>query len=125
MATTILLVDDSKTSRTVNFAYLYSLLGDEAICLEASGGAEAMALLATHPVDLVLLDLTMPGMSGFDVLVEMQRLAMQAQVVVISADIQRRTRARVAELGAVGFLAKPWRIEALEAVLNSLGVSHA
>jgi two-component system chemotaxis response regulator CheY len=124
MAATILLVDDSKSSRGVNFAYLNSLLGDNFVCLEASSGADALAVLAEHVVDLVLLDLTMPGMSGYDVLAEMQRLAMRARVVVISADIQRRTHERVAALGAVGFLEKPLRIDALEAMLSSLGVTH-
>jgi two-component system chemotaxis response regulator CheY len=125
MAATILLVDDSKSSRSVNFAFLFSLLGEDLHCLEASGGAEAIKILSEQTVDLVLLDLTMPGMSGYDVLAEMQRLAMRTRVVVISADIQRRTRERIAALGAVAFLEKPLRIEALDAVLSSLGVTHA
>lgn len=106
----------------VNFASVTTILGNDVNCLEAAGGAEAMAILATQPVDLVLLDLTMPGMSGYDVLAEMRRLAVRAKVVVISADVQRQTRERVAALGAVGFIAKPLKLGALQAVLTKLGV---
>ena len=124
MTPTFLVVDDSKSSRRLNIAYLQDLLDAKANCLEAAGGAEALTLLAAQSVDVVLLDLTMPGMSGFDVLAEMRRLNLTPPVIVISADIQRLTRERVAALGAVGFIEKPVRPEALHAMLTKLGVVH-
>ena len=124
MTLTVLLVDDSKSSRTVNFAYLFSVLGADMKCLEAMRGDQAIALLETEQIDLVLLDLTMPGMSGFDVLAEMRTRDMKVPVVVISADVQRQTRERVVALGAVGFLEKPLRPEALANMLALLEVGH-
>lgn len=125
MASTVLVVDDSKTARKVNIAYVRELLGDQVSCLEAGGGEEALSILATQAVDLVLLDLTMPGISGFDVLAEMQRKNMNALRVVLSADVQRLTKERVIALGAVGFIEKPVKFDALHKVLSALGLIYA
>ncbi len=124
MATTLMVVDDSKSSRKVNLALIRELLGDEAECIEAIGGEDALAQLAKRSVDLVLLDLTMPGVSGFDVLTELRRRQTSTRVIVVSADIQRQAKERVASLGATGFIEKPIKIEALRAVLTKLGVLH-
>jgi CheY-like chemotaxis protein len=125
MTSTILVVDDSKTSRKVNIAYMRELLGDQLNYLEAAGGEEALSILATQAVDLVLLDLTMPGISGFDVLAEMQRRNMSVLRVVLSADVQRLTKERVIALGAMGFIEKPVKPDALHKVLSKLGLIHA
>jgi two-component system chemotaxis response regulator CheY len=124
MTATLLVVDDSKSSRKVNLALLRELVGDSAQYLEASGGQEALDLLAERHVDLVLLDLTMPVVSGFDVLAELQRRTFKAPVVVVSADIQKLAQERVAALGAAGFIAKPIQMDALRAALTQVGVLH-
>jgi len=124
MTTTLMVVDDSKSSRKVNVALVRELLGDSVECLEASGGEDALAQLANRPVDLLLLDLTMPGVSGFDVLTELRRRQTSTRVIVVSADIQRQAKERVASLGATGFIEKPIKIEALRAMLTQLGVIH-
>ena len=124
MTSTLLVVDDSKSSRKVNLALLHELLGDGAQYLEASGGQEALAVLAEQSVDLVLLDLTMPGVSGFEVLAELQRRKFTAPVIVVSADIQKLAQERVAALGAAGFIAKPIQMDSLRVVLTKIGVLH-
>jgi CheY-like chemotaxis protein len=120
MISTLLVVDDSKSSRKVNTAHMRELLGDGVTYLEAAGGEEALAILEQRSVDVVLLDLTMPGMSGYDVLAEMQRRRMPALRVVISADVQRQTRERVTALGAAGFIPKPIKLESVREVFASL-----
>jgi CheY-like chemotaxis protein len=124
MASTLLIVDDSKSSRKVNVAFVRELLGETVNCLEAAGGEEALAILATQRVDVALLDLTMPGISGFDVLAEMRRQNLSAKTIVVSADIQKLTKERVAALGAVGFIGKPIKLDALRAILAKLGMTH-
>lgn len=124
MIASILVVDDSKSSRKVNVALLRELVGSEVTCLEASGGEQALQILASQHVDLVLLDLTMPGVSGFDVLAEMRRQNLNSRVIVVSADIQRLAKEKVAALGATGFIDKPIRLEPLRAMLSHLGVIH-
>lgn len=124
MISSILVVDDSKSSRKVNLAMVRELLGDQVTCLEASGGEQALAILTSQEVDVVLLDLTMPGISGFDVLAEMRAKHLHGRVIVVSADIQRLAKERVASLGATGFIDKPIKIEALRAMLTQLGAIH-
>ncbi len=124
MISTVLVIDDSKSSRALNVAYVCNVLGPETRCIEAAGGEEAMAILKTQSVDLVLLDLTMPGMSGYDVLTEVQRHKLSPRIIVISADIQRQTRERVTALGAIAFVEKPVQQDALRALLVQLGASH-
>lgn len=124
MTSSILVVDDSKSSRKVNLALVRELVGDAATCLEAANGEQALAILTSQTVDFVLLDLTMPGMNGFDVLAEMRRQNLGARVIVVSADIQRVAKERVAALGAVAFIDKPIRMEPLRAVLAQLGAIH-
>ena len=124
MSSTLLVVDDSRSSRRVNVALVHDLFGEQVSCLEAASGEEALAVLAVHQVDLVLLDLTMPGISGYDVLAELRKLHLTVPVVVVSADIQRLAKERVAALGAVGFIEKPVRQTALRAVFTTLGVAH-
>lgn len=124
MSATLLVVDDSKSSRQINVALVRDLFGAQVDCVEAASGEEALRTLAARKVDLVLLDLTMPGISGYDVLAELRRLHLTVPVIVISADIQRPAKERVAALGAIGFIEKPVSREALRAMLTTLGVAH-
>lgn len=124
MTASILVVDDSKSSRKLNLAMVHELLGDQVTYLDAAGGEAAMAILTSQPVDLVLLDLTMPGMNGFDVLAAMREQHIHSRVIVVSADIQTKAKERVAALGAMGFIEKPIKIDALRAVLTQLGALH-
>ncbi len=77
----------------------------------AHDGDEGLAFLRAHPdVDLVLLDVNMPGKSGLEVLAEVQadpRLR-KVPVIVLTAAGQRTTAQRAAELGARAFLTKPF-----------------
>lgn len=124
MPTTLLVVDDSKSSRQVNVALVRDLCGAQVICIEAASGEDALAVLARQQIDLLLLDLTMPGISGYDVLAELRRQHSTVPVIVISADIQKLAKERVAALGAIGFIEKPVSPEALRAMLTTLGVTH-
>lgn len=124
MPSTLLVVDDSKSSRQVNVALVRDLFGERFACLEAASGEEALAVLARQAVDLILLDLTMPGISGYDVLAELRQRHLEVPVIVISADIQRLAKERVAALGAIGFIEKPVTAMALRAMLSKLNAAH-
>lgn len=124
MISTVLVVDDSKMSRKVNLALVRELLGAEVNYLDASGGAEALEMLQSSVIDLMLLDLTMPNVSGYDVLVEMRKLNLATKVIVISADIQPAAKERVMSLGASGFIEKNIKPEVLRSMLVKLGALH-
>lgn len=126
--TTVLIVDDSKSARNWTQALMQQELQLAADYLQAASGEEALEVLAGQAVDLLLLDLTMPGLSGYEVLAEMRRRQPAAQaatrVVVISADIQPLAKAEAASLGAVAFLEKPLQLAALRAALVEQGFLH-
>ena len=78
--------------------------------LQAENGREALELLAAYRVDMVLLDLLMPEMDGFEVLAAMARdsATRDIPVLVISAVEATEDIARAIELGAIDFLRKPF-----------------
>ena len=89
---------------------------------EASSGEELIELLETDPVDVVLLDVRMPGMSGFDVLEKLQKGLSQVRVIMLSMHDAAGYVRRAIELGAAGYLLKSASrdevIAAIEAVVE-------
>ncbi|WP_374979853.1 response regulator [Pseudomonas solani] len=89
---------------------------------QATQGEEAMTAIRQGLGQVVLLDLTMPVMDGYQVLAQLQAEGLVAQVVVVSGDIQEEAQRRVLELGALAFLKKPADPAELRAVLVRLGL---
>ena len=81
-----------------------------------------LALELNGDVDLALVDLTMPGMTGFDVLETVRAEGLDSFVIVVSADIQPEARVRVKALGAVAFVEKPISSEKLLPILKDYGL---
>ena len=118
---TIMIVDDSNFTRRTHRRIVES---DGHVVHEATTGMAAIESFFVHRPDLVLLDLTMEDMSGFEVLEKLRALNAGARVIVISADVQRSTAKLVAEAGALRFLGKPVSPESLlEAVRETLAES--
>jgi two-component system, chemotaxis family, chemotaxis protein CheY len=105
MAIKILLVDDSLLARMAVKKYLPDDL--ECELYEAADGAQGIKQYKKINPDIVFMDLTMPVMSGFAVLGEIKKTNPDAKVVVLSADVQKRTIEKVMELGAFRILRKP------------------
>jgi two-component system chemotaxis response regulator CheY len=70
--------------------------------------------------DLVLLDLTMTGMYGIDVLKKLREMDPQASVIVASADIQRSTLEMVEAGGASAFINKPFTSDKVRSTVESV-----
>jgi len=114
----ILVVDDSGMSRRTLRKILESA-GHRVT--EAEDGISALEQYYIDKPDLVLLDLTMTGMYGIDVLIKLREMDVQARVIVASADIQTSTRALVREAGARAFINKPFTQDTvLDAVSGAL-----
>jgi CheY-like chemotaxis protein len=73
----------------------------------AHSGAEALDRLRTLPLDAMFLDVSMPGMNGLDVMVEVRRMKPTLAVVVITGHATADEVERVKELGAVDVIQKP------------------
>jgi len=103
----ILIVDDVMINRKL----MKSVLGclDEVEFVEAEDGAEAMAVVEGQEVDLIILDLMMPVMDGFQVLQEMVARFEQLRIPIIvnSAFTDPEAIQKALELGAYDFLPKP------------------
>lgn len=88
----------------------------------AENGEQALAQIEQGQVDLLLLDLTMPVMDGFEVLSEIRRRGLKCMTIVISGDVQQHSRERVKKLGALGFLKKPIDNDELVSLLSEYGL---
>lgn len=115
---TLLIVDDSHFMRLL----IKKVLKDEAIHIfEATNGKQAMELYQKHRPDLVTLDITMPGESGLDLLVQLRAYDAQAKVIMCSSMIYKENVQEALEKGAIGFLVKPFRDDLfLQAIQNHI-----
>jgi CheY-like chemotaxis protein len=103
---TILIIDDEPQNRRL----LEALLQPEGYRTQsASSGDEAMALIAEHAPDLVLLDIMMPGIDGFEVATRIKSNPATANIPIIMVTAQDGRGARVIGLnsGVEEFLSKP------------------
>jgi two-component system, cell cycle response regulator len=114
----ILVVDDGAMNRRVLRAALEHE-GHEVV--EAADGADALALLADRPVDVVLLDLVMPVMDGFATLaaIKADESLRHVPVIVISGSDEMDAAVRCIEMGATDYLPKPFNASLLRARVNA------
>ncbi len=120
MSERVLIVDDHPLTQEA-LASLLTQHGFE-IVAQASDGDEAIRQAAKHQPDLVLLDLSMPGMSGLEALPEIRRVAPGSEVVVLTASGTEENLLRAIKGGAAGYLLKteppPRIVEFLRGVVN-------
>ena len=114
----ILLVDDSAFARGRVRAVLVEA-GYEVS--EADSGKKCIEILSEDPPKgAVVLDLNMPEMDGFDVLLHLRKEGTSAQVIVCTADTQDATRQRCLELGAAHLINKPPKKDELLTAVKAL-----
>lgn len=119
----ILIIDDSSLSRRL----LRRILEDASHeVVEAADGFSALEIFALEKPELVMLDLTMPGISGFEVLRQLKSSAPSIKVIVASADVQIMTREQAINEGADAFINKPFVQEEIVELVQTLlkYVSH-
>jgi two-component system, OmpR family, KDP operon response regulator KdpE len=116
----ILVVEDEAPNRALVRAVLGRSSDDRILhaqLLEASTLERARELLATNPVDLVLLDVRLPDGNGLDLATELRDRTTRPRVMVLSASVLPNERDAAIRAGADVFLAKPYRpAELLEGV---------
>jgi CheY-like chemotaxis protein len=88
--------------------------------LEAGDGAEALAVARAHRPRLILLDLMMPGMDGFQFRESQLRDPAIAAIPVVIVSGGGAVPEKAAELGAAGYLVKPTDLQRLLAVMREL-----
>ncbi len=107
---TILIADDSEMNRSL----LADMLGNEFEILEAENGVQAVAYMQNEGsrIDLVLLDIVMPKMDGFEVLAVMNRndWIKDTPVIMISSETAPSCIKRAYELGVTDFINRPFDV---------------
>lgn len=114
----VLIVDDSMIIRN-KIARLptttpYKIVG------KAKNGIEAVEMFRSLRPQIVTMDLTMPEMDGLECIQELIRIDPNVQILVVSALSDKATGIKALELGANGFLTKPFSDEELLKTLNEL-----
>ncbi len=112
----LLIVDDSLFMRQFIRCSLRSLVFED--IYEAADGMEAVELYKTHHPDLVLLDINMPLMNGIEALRKIKEYDPSAHVIMISSIHTSRTVRETKELGACGYMQKPFPKMQLEEMVN-------
>jgi two-component system chemotaxis response regulator CheY len=113
----VMIVDDSGYARRVHRGILE---GAGHSVVEASTGMAALEAYFLEKPDMVLLDLSMEGMGGLDVLQKLREMDPAARVVVASADVQQSTSEMALAAGAQRFLGKPVKANDLCAVVGEI-----
>ncbi len=119
---TILIVDDLEA----NVDALLGLLEDRYDVVAALEGESALEIMEGEPVDLVLLDIVMPGMDGFEVCRRIKARPETARipVIFITANTDEASIERAYEAGGVDYITKPFRaMEVLSRIANHLALS--
>lgn len=117
----ILVVDDEPDAAAV----VHRMLRDRFEVVEAGSGADALALLATRAVDLLLTDQRMPDMTGIELVRQVRTAHARLPVILVSAYGDSQMIVDALELGVARFLAKPFRGEDLAHVVEAVLASRA
>lgn len=105
---TLLIIDDDSTVRET----LYDLFAATYECHTADRAEQALQYLEIEDYDVVLTDISMPGLGGFEVLRRMREAHAEIPVIVISGDVTDGDA--LLENGAFAYFAKPFLVEEVE-----------
>ncbi|SFP68251.1 Chemotaxis protein CheY-P-specific phosphatase CheC [Ectopseudomonas composti] len=116
----LLVCDDSNMARK---QLIRALPAEWPVSLsQATNGEEALTAIRQGLGQVMLLDLTMPVLDGYQTLAALRAEGLSSQVIVVSGDVQEEAVRRVRELGALAFIKKPADPEILRQTLIELGL---
>lgn len=106
----ILIVDDDETIRDT----LYELLSENYLCQTAETADKALARIKADTYDLVLTDISMPGLSGLELLGHVRQNFPDTPVIIISGISDEEHAQGLIKLGAFEFILKPFSLDVVE-----------
>lgn len=117
----VLVVDDDPMMRSA----VASVLQETAEVVGVADGTAALAAIAEAPTNLVLLDVDLPGMSGYELLARLRRSRDHADlaVVMLTARTSEADRVTAFRTGADGYLTKPYDAAQLRQVVTTVSSS--
>jgi two-component system chemotaxis response regulator CheY len=117
----IMIVEDSELLHRMYEVVFRQHRSNSGVLVHAYNGKEALDRLAQHPdVDLILLDINMPVMSGLQFLqyCQAQRVFREIPVIIISTEGKQEDTIRALQAGARGYLTKPFKPQDLHALID-------
>ncbi len=119
MAKKILSVDDSASVRQM---VTFALETAGYATVQASDGKEALALLKTTPVDMIVTDLNMPNLNGIELIKQVRALPAFkfVPIVLLTTESEDSKKAEGKAAGATGWIVKPFNQDQLLAVVKKL-----
>ena len=117
MKKTICIVDDEQKIREMVHSYLINEGYD---VREAGSGEEALQLIEKENMDLVLLDIMMPGMDGYQTLREIRTVQKKLPVILLTAKTDEFDKLLGLEMGADDYITKPFSLRELVARMKAV-----
>lgn len=111
-----MIVDDDPMVAEINRRYVELVEGFKIEAVVHSSN-EAFELLGKVEIDLILLDIFMPGITGLDLLVQLRQAGKGVDVIVISAACDRQSIKKALQFGATDYIIKPFEFERLNTAL--------
>jgi len=115
----VLLADDHKIVRD-GLKRILAATTDVQVAAEAATGDEALALVKANEYDVAMLDMSMPGLSGLDLIKRIRIERPKLRILVLSMHGEQQYAARVLKAGAAGYLNKDSAAEALVSALRKI-----
>ncbi len=120
----VLLVEDDPMVAELNRLYVERVDGFR-VAATAGDGAGALEALRAGGIDLLLLDIAMPGPDGLEVLARIRAAGLDVDVILVTAARDTATIGRAVKLGAVDYLIKPFAFERMKQALERYRDAHA
>ena len=118
MAKRVLTVDDSKTMRDM---VSFTLKSGGYETLEAGDGMEALSALGDAPIDLIITDLNMPNMDGFELIAQLRGGHYKfTPILVLTTESELAKKEQGKTLGATGWIVKPFNPDKLLQVVKKV-----
>ncbi len=115
----VLLVDDHKLVRTGIKTILNDTTGIR-IAAEAESGEEAIEQTKKKKLDVVLMDINMPGMGGLEAIIKLLKIKKDLKIIVLSMHIEEPFPSRCLQAGAVGYITKDSGPEEMIAAIKAV-----
>ena len=115
----VLIVDDHALVR-MGIRRLLDDLPDMDVVADAESGEQALAMVKSHQPDVVLLDMKMPGIDGWEVTRRLKKSNPQVKVIAVTAICAEPFPSRVLQLGAMGYLTKESGAEEMAAAIRQV-----
>lgn len=114
---TIITVDDAPTMRKL---ISFTLKGAGHTVLEAEDGANALSVLATRKVDLIISDVNMPKMNGVELTRKLRETALHrtTPILIVTTESDGAIKGQAKAAGATGWIVKPFKPEQLVEIVD-------